>query len=135
MYDDLPPPSGARGNVLVTGVEGELHQLGAHMLADALEADGWNVRFLGSQVPHKDVLTFVSAHATDAVALSVTMLFNVAKAARLIEDIRREHDDQIRVVVGGNAFRGHPELWREIGADGSAVDLRRGVALFNQLVN
>jgi methanogenic corrinoid protein MtbC1 len=135
LYADLPAAQNPRGNVVVTGVEGELHQLGAHMLADALEADGWNVRFLGSQLPMKDVLAFVKAHETDMIALSVTMLFNLQKAAQFIDDVRREHDSRIRIVVGGSAFRGHPTLWREIGADGSAQDLRSGIDIFKKLAS
>ena len=135
LSNDLPAPDSTRGNVVVTGVEGELHQLGAHMLADALEAEGWNVRFLGSQLPLKDVVSFVNAHEADALALSVTMLINVPKAAQLIEDVRRQHDDRVRIVVGGSAFHANQRLWREIGADGSAPDLRAGVALLKRLVN
>jgi methanogenic corrinoid protein MtbC1 len=131
LYNDLPAPSVRRGDVVVAGVEGELHQLGARILGDALEADGWKVLFLGSQLPMKDVLSFVNQHQPDALALSVTMLFNVPRAAQLIEDVRRYHDGRIRVVVGGSAFRAHRELWRDIGADGAAHDLRGGLALFN----
>ncbi|HEX6065945.1 MAG TPA: cobalamin-dependent protein, partial [Longimicrobiales bacterium] len=135
LYNDLPTPTARRGNVVVAGVEGEQHQLGARILGDALEADGWNVMFLGSQLPMKDVLSFVNQHRPEALALSVTMLFNVSRAAQLIDDVRRYHDGRIRVVVGGSAFRARRELWRDIGADGSAHDLRSGLALFNQLAN
>lgn len=135
LYNDLPVAVAQRGRVVVTGIEGELHQLGAHMLADALEADGWNVRFLGSQLPLKDVVSYVRTHQSDALALSVTMLFNVHKAAQLIEVLRREHDAGIRIIVGGSAFRVNQDLWREIGADGAAPDLRGGIELMNRLVN
>jgi methanogenic corrinoid protein MtbC1 len=133
LYDELPRAGAERGNVVVCGVEGELHQIGAHMLADALEAEGWNVRFLGSQLPRKDVLGFVQDHDANALALSTTMLFNIPKAAELIEDVRREHQGRIHIVVGGSAFRANPKLWQEIGADGCAPDVRRAVALFKQL--
>ncbi|HEY0306256.1 MAG TPA: cobalamin-dependent protein [Longimicrobiales bacterium] len=135
LSNELPKPESVRGNVVVTGVDGELHQLGAQMLADALEAEGWNVHFLGSQVPLKDIASFVRDHEADALALSVTMLFNVRKAAQLIEDVRREHGDRIRIVVGGSAFHANQRLWREIGADGLASDLRAGLALLKRLVN
>lgn len=135
LYGELPRSDLNRGNLVVTGVEGELHQLGAHMLADALEAEGWNVRFLGSQLPRKDVLKFVEDHDTRALAISVTMIYNIPKAAELIEDVRKKHDGRVHIIVGGSAFRTNERLWREIGADGAAPDVRSGVALLNHLDN
>lgn len=46
LYPLLPLPEIPRGTVVITGVEGELHQVGANMVADVLEADGWLVHFL-----------------------------------------------------------------------------------------
>src|SRR5689334_23078788 len=48
LYSQIPPAAEARGSAIVTGVEGELHQVGAHMVADVLESDGWRVMFLGT---------------------------------------------------------------------------------------
>src|SRR5690606_1794500 len=56
LYPRLERSGRARGNAVVTGVEGELHQLGGNMVADVLESGGWNVRFLGTSAPHRDVL-------------------------------------------------------------------------------
>jgi hypothetical protein len=52
------------------------------------------------------------------------MLFNVAAVRQLIQAIRGEFGQRLRIMVGGAAFRSNPDLWRQIAADGFAADLR-----------
>ena len=54
------------------------------------------------------------------------MLFNVHHATRLIAEAKRAAA-QVRVVVGGSAFR--LGSWRATGADDYATDVRSAVAL------
>jgi methanogenic corrinoid protein MtbC1 len=44
-------PSAPPRQAIVTGVAGEMHQIGANMVADVLENAGWNVEFLGTDAP------------------------------------------------------------------------------------
>ena len=65
IYPRLVPSGPSRGNMGVTGVSGEQHQIGANLVADAMEANGWTVRFLGTNLPHSTIvatLQEVSAH-------------------------------------------------------------------------
>jgi methanogenic corrinoid protein MtbC1 len=133
LYSRLERRSASRGPAIVTGVEGELHQLGANMMADVLEAEGWDVRFLGTQMPHRDIMRAIEEHDAGLIGISATMLFSLPRVARLIEDIRRKHGDAKRIVVGGGAFRVRPGIWKEIGADGFGADLREGVAAVETL--
>lgn len=133
LYSLLDIPERSRGNALVTGVRGELHQLGANMVADVLEADGWNVRFLGTQLPHSGILEAIEEHQPRLVGISATLLFNLPAVADLVADVRRVSGPDTFVMVGGAGFRTSPELWREMGADGSARDLRGAVALASAL--
>ncbi len=128
LYALLPAAAASRGDAIVTGVEGELHQLGANMVADVIESDGWNVRFLGCQVPHRDIIALVDSTRPSLVGISATMAFSIPRVASLISDIRALGGNELMIMVGGGAFRGHPELWREIGADGYGGDLREALA-------
>jgi MerR family transcriptional regulator, light-induced transcriptional regulator len=132
LYERMRPADVERGRALVTGVAGELHQLGANMIADALEADGWDVRFLGSHMPDTGILKAVQDHQADVVGISATMLFNVGQVRRLINGLRSQ-EPVPKVVVGGAAFRHAEGLASEIGADGAAGDVRRAVDLFRRL--
>ncbi len=118
------PATGAEtGRMVVTGVEGELHQVGAQMVADVLESDGWSVRFLGSNLPLEGVLDAVAGHRADTLGISTTMLFNIPSVRRLVEAARARFDGELQIVLGGAAFRVAPELWRELGADVFAPDI------------
>jgi methanogenic corrinoid protein MtbC1 len=128
LYARMPAPSRRRGRIIVTGVEGEFHQVGANLVADAWEADGWTVRFLGSNTPRAGVLQALEADDADVLGISVTMLFNVSLARLLVREARAQRP-ALSVVVGGAAFRVAPHLWREIGADAQADDVRGAVEI------
>ena len=128
---EAPDVEGAgRGTVVLTGVEGELHNIGAVMVGDLLETSGWRVRFLGTNLPAASILTVIRETAPSHVGISATMLFNVGAVRDLIGAIRSEFAERVTVVVGGAAFRTAPELWRQVAADGFATDLRGVQALF-----
>lgn len=130
LYSSLDRSAPMRGNALVTGVEGELHQVGANLVADALELDGWRVHFLGTNMPHDGIIAAVAEMKADVVGVSATMIFNVDPVARLIEGIRAMKPAVApRILVGGGAFRNAPHLWKEVGADGSALDVRGACAV------
>ncbi len=129
LYADLERPTERRGRAVVTGVYGELHQLGANMVADILESDGWDVRFLGTNVPPDGAVRAAVDHRADLVGISAMMLPNLSRVTELVERVRAAGDDRRRVIVGGGLFRSDPHLWRQVGADGFAPDLREVVAL------
>ena len=133
MYSLLERPAERRGSAIVTGIEGELHQLGGHMVADILELDGWDVRFLGTNLPAEGVLRLVAEHKPRIVGISATMLFNLPKAVALVSALRAGPGPIPKIVVGGALFRSVPELWRETGADGFGADLRAVVPLVRSL--
>lgn len=129
LYSRIELPAATRGNAIVTGVHGELHQVGANMVADMLEADGWNMRFLGTQLPHNAVLSAVDEHRPRLLGISATVLRNLPSVADLIEQTRTNFGDDITIIVGGGAFRSSPDIWRDIGADGFGRDLKDAVAV------
>jgi methanogenic corrinoid protein MtbC1 len=119
-----------RGRLVITGIEGELHQVGANMVADVLEARGWNVRFLGTNAPQEGVLQAIEEHKADAVGISATMLLSIPKTVSLVEGMRSRFQTECpRIILGGRAFISAPALVQELGAEGPATDLRSALAL------
>lgn len=118
-----------RGRVVVTGVEGEMHQLGGNMVADLLESEGWHVCFLGTNLPHRSILQKIAAHCADAVFISATMPFNLTSVRRLVTEIRKQLGPNILIVVGGQAFAGSPSFFEEVGADAFAETAAAGAAI------
>ncbi len=132
LYPLLPrQQQPCHGRLVLTGVQGELHQLGCHMVADVLEAHGWEVRFLGTNMPHAGILRIVEEQQPAAVGISAAMLFNLPKVRDLIEAIRAlPGSPPPRIVVGGAAFRAAPGAFREIGADACGLDLKQAIEIF-----
>jgi methanogenic corrinoid protein MtbC1 len=133
LYPLIELPQNSPGKIVITGVPGEFHQVGANMVADALEASGWDVRFLGTDTPSKGVLDAVEEHEARILGISATMLFNVPQVIRLAEQVREKTGDRISIIAGGAAFQLAPGLCEEIGAKGYAVDLRSAIRLVNGL--
>ncbi|MDY0269560.1 cobalamin B12-binding domain-containing protein [Trichloromonas sp.] len=133
-YERLPTAETHRGRAIITGVQGELHQVGANMVADLLEADGWDVRFLGTDMPAGDILTMTRDHQAELLGISATMLFNLPQVIALVERLRAELGTAApRIILGGGAFRLLPELPAELKVDAVATELRQGVELARSL--
>ena len=101
----------------------ELHEIGARMVADLFENDGWNGIFLGAAVPQDAMLEAIRADKPDLVALSVTMPQHLLTCAELVKAIREEFPD-IKIAVGGGAFRSTHELWEKWPVDIYTEDAR-----------
>lgn len=127
VFERIEPSDANRGRVVLTGVPGELHHVGAMMIGDMLEAEGWRVQFLGSNLPVASIVDAVREARPDILGISVTMLFNIPHAAGLIEAVHALRQP-VRIVVGGAAFR-IANQWRAIGADDYAPDVKSAVAL------
>jgi methanogenic corrinoid protein MtbC1 len=67
----------SRERMLVSTVQNERHVLGVRMVADALEGAGFDVLYLGGDVPAGALLDACRKHRPAAVALGVTMHVNL----------------------------------------------------------
>ena len=120
---------------LAITVCGELHDIGARMVADFMEMDGWKTFFLGNNLCNEDIVKAAADHKPDVLALSATMFFNVESIARAIRAIRAVDGlSNLVILVGGRPFNQDPELWRKVGADGFAPSAEQAVKLANRLV-
>jgi methanogenic corrinoid protein MtbC1 len=113
-------------SVLVSCVEGELHDLGARICADVLELHGFAVRFLGANVPTDCLVPFVERTRPDLVALSVTVPTHLPGARAAVEALRGR--SKVPIAVGGRALDlpGAREGWQGVAIFGAdALDLLR----------
>lgn len=124
LQEEQPRARSHGGTAVVTGVANEQHVVGASIIANVLDTDGWDVRFMGTNLPHDGIVSAIAQNRASLVAISVTMSGCVADARDLIAQVRRNSATPPRIIVGGAAFRGDPQLWRTVGADGFAADAR-----------
>jgi methanogenic corrinoid protein MtbC1 len=132
FYPLIPAAPQSRGKVVIAGVQGELHQIGSLLIADALESDGWDVVFLGANTPAESIAQAVEAHQPSVLGLSVTMLFNLPFLLESV-DLARSSQSSIRIVGGGAAVQMAPQLCRELRLDGWPRDVRAAITLFREL--
>jgi diguanylate cyclase (GGDEF)-like protein len=93
----------SRSRVLLAGVEGELHSLGLRMAADVLEGAGYDVAYLGADVPSDALLDAVARFQPALVGLTATSAATAGIAAGLIAGLRGV-DPGLAIVVGGQGF-------------------------------
>jgi methanogenic corrinoid protein MtbC1 len=122
--------------VVVAAVSDEQHELGARMVADFFEIDGWNMHYLGANTPAHAIVQAVHETGADVLALSATLTPNVGEVAEVIALLRANPETRAtQALVGGYPFNLAPELWRDVGADGYAADAGGASAMAAELVD
>lgn len=121
-------------SAVIACVGKELHEIGAYMVADFLEMNGWNTYFLGANTPPSDILQAVAERQANILALSATMTFHVSDVADIISRLRAQTSLATGVLIGGYPFNLSPDLWRKVGADGYAVDAAMAVTVADQIM-
>jgi methanogenic corrinoid protein MtbC1 len=118
----VAPASGRLAVVACT--PGELHALGAQMVADFLEGEGWEVLALGASTPATDLAALVDDERPDLVALSTSVANNLEGAADAVRHLRELAEPPF-VAVGGRAWGAMPPERRDaLGADALFEDPR-----------
>ena len=112
---------GAGRRALVSCSPGELHVLGGQMVADFLEADGWEVLLLGADVPAGEVAALALEHEVELVALSTALPAHLLAAGVTCAALRRLPEPPF-IVAGGQAYAGDRRRALAVGADELAED-------------
>jgi methanogenic corrinoid protein MtbC1 len=119
---------------VVACVGNELHEIGVRMVADFFELAGWDGLYVGANTPTRALVDLVCRERPHAVALGITMTFHLDTARQLVSALREDaRSSGAKVIVGGYVFQHNPELWRAVGADGSANDASEAVELAQRL--
>lgn len=100
-------------SAVVACVADEYHQLGAKMVADIMELNGWDGYFLGANTPVTDLLSLLDEKQPDLLALSLSIYTNLPALLDSVAVVRQTFP-LLPVIVGGQAFRwgGHDALTR-----------------------
>lgn len=90
----------------------ELHEIGARMVADIFENDGWDSIYLGAAVPETAVIESIKMNKPDLLALSVTMPQHLITCHDLIQAVKKEFPE-LKIAVGGKAFESTNHIWEK----------------------
>lgn len=116
LFEEATPSSPVGRKVVVACVEGEMHEFPARLVSDFLELGGFEVRYLGANVPLHDLLRLIDEERPALLALSVTMSFNAHALRTAVERVRERHPS-LPILVGGHALGWEPELARSCGVE------------------
>lgn len=122
LQNKLPRRPARNKKVAVCCARDELQELGAQIITDLFESDGWEVRFLGGGLNNDDIFAFVNEYAPDILFIYGTAPKQAPDVRRLIDRIRCVNAwPDLRIVVSGGLFNRAEGLWEEIGADAFAA--------------
>lgn len=116
-------------------VGGELHEIGIRMVADFFEMDGWDTYYLGANSPVNSIIQAIEDNNADIVGLSAAMPYHRSLLRDTIDQIRNNTDNQVHILVGGNALKKKGQAINQFNADGYAPDALKAIEIANKLVN
>lgn len=87
---------------IISCVDKEYHEIGARMVANIFEFNGWETEFLGASVPAKDIIKFIKLKNPDVVGLSFNFYMNLLKLYTVVDHIKKFFPDK-KIIFGGQA--------------------------------
>lgn len=125
-----------RGRAVVTSATNEFHEIGSWLISDLLEANGWNVKYLGANTPKRDLLDFADSFKPDIIAISITMPYNANYASDLISSLKSQKSTKnTKIMLGGHIVNRFGQLTKIAGADGTADNARSAIDLAEEWRN
>ena len=105
------------------------------MVADAFLLAGWDIQYLGANVPTPELVKQVVAWQPDLVGLSVSFPQQLKVIKDAIEQMKLQMGDQCPpIIVGGLAINRFQQLTGVLGADASSLDAQAAVDQATRLV-
>ena len=102
--------------LLATTPAGQLHELGAVMVAAAATSHGWRVVYAGASLPAEEIVSVSLAHRVTAVALSIVHPEDDPHLATELRRLRRLLPERIPLLVGGRASDAYGHALDEVRA-------------------
>lgn len=109
------PGSGAP-DLLVTTPTGQLHELGAVIVAAAAADAGWHVTYLGSSLPPEEIAAAAAQNRSRAVALSIVYPEDDERLPHELQKLRQLLPPGIAIIAGGRAAPAYSAALEAIGA-------------------
>ena len=121
-----------KGNALVACPGNELHELGARMLSDLWEIEGWNVTYLGSNIPADFIVETIKNEDFQVLGLSCSLSFNLRFVKEAVEKVRANNKFKGKIMVGGRIFNADPKLRDYVGADYHSHNYTSSLKVLNE---
>jgi methanogenic corrinoid protein MtbC1 len=108
--------AGPRTELVITTPSGQLHELGALMVAVIADLDGWLPIYLGPNMPAEEIAAVVLQREARIVALSMVHVADPAAMTGELQKLRRLVPEGTVLIVGGSGARNYQGVLQQIGA-------------------
>jgi methylmalonyl-CoA mutase cobalamin-binding domain/chain len=120
------------GTAVMGAVKGDIHSIGIQTVCSLLTGAGFDVHYLGIDVPPERFVAAVKEHDADLLGLSALLTTTASEARAVLSSLEAEGlRRRVKVMIGGGAITA--DFAAAIGADAygasaaQAVDLARGL--------
>ncbi len=135
LYPDIFGTEKNGYKVLAAAIGNELHEIGLRMIVDIFEYEGYQTQYLGGNLPGDAMVEQTKNFAPDLILLSVTMGSHLDALRDAIKKIRSDEQlENVKIMVGGNAFRLNDSLYKLYNADAFASTPHEALKVGERLV-
>lgn len=94
---------GSSQTIVVTTPFGQIHELGSILVACTAATEGWNVKYLGANLPSEEIAAAAVANNANVVALSVVYPNFDSSVLEELKRLTTLLPDNITIFIGGRA--------------------------------
>jgi methanogenic corrinoid protein MtbC1 len=102
--------------ILVCTPSGNIHELGALLIAALAAVDGWKVLYLGADMPYEEIISVVLNKDINVVGISLVYPQSDPKIASELKSLMTHLPSNINVLVGGRAAISYKAVLEPLGA-------------------
>jgi len=124
--------NGIAPTIVVGTPAGQLHELGAVMVAAAANDMGWRVIYLGTSLPAVEIAGAAIQHKARAVALSLVFPGDDPNLPEELESLRKHLPAEVAIIAGGKAADSYAAILKKIHAR-KAEELRDLYQILGQM--
>jgi len=104
VYADIEQADNKSLRVISTSAPNEYHQIGAKMVADLFEMNGWDTWYLGANTPTLELIHLAEDIKPHVIAVSLSVYFHLSDLTEMIQTIQKKITGST-IIIGGQAFR------------------------------
>jgi DNA-binding transcriptional MerR regulator/methylmalonyl-CoA mutase cobalamin-binding subunit len=109
------PPDNAPSVIIGTPV-GQIHELGALIIALVTASEGWRIVYLGTNLPAEEIASASNSTKSGFVLLSVVYPANDPFLRKELVKLRALVSPSVKIIIGGRASESYREILKEIEA-------------------
>ena len=109
--------TGHEPKIVITTPTGQLHELGALMVAALVSVDGWQPLYLGPSTPADEIAACAKQAGAKAISLSLTYPADDPRIPTELTRLAQQLDGSVSVFVGGQALHPHLDLIERLGIE------------------